>query len=488
MKSSKRILLSFLISIALLMSQSHVTVYAKNNRIAIEVNGQSENIDKMNMRFTSNNQLIIYTDEKYLESNDKNLVITAAIVAREDNTYKVVNLLDKTIGDNYSLSIPEGGYLIAGIGKGAEWINNNIKAGDEVNINNLNISNIINSAQKQKADENSVPMKTIPISSLQPSIHLEKPQLFGTGGKLIFSDSPESFYTEGAFYRDTVTGQFRIFWHHQNMSLNSVTVSAAITNESSESVMLYSQGSGIGTNIYPDVAGQIALDNFMKTNKQERYLTTLQPGQSYFVGSLTPSTYTTSGIAQFDVYTQYGHKPATVTVTTLNYTSEPLHPDDVNILQGDSLVRGTFPHFDRTGTIEYKTSMGNAYISLSSAAYGQWSDCLPGEYEEGYDAVDNKTVINNGNYGVMYQLDIRVNNDVYKSGKLIVYDNPAGGFGHYVMKWQNNLIQSGFLSYENAWEFTESNLGSGIRKFNLETSIPGGACGPSNIYFTFNNK
>ncbi|MGF7396389.1 hypothetical protein [Thermoanaerobacterium thermosaccharolyticum] len=66
MKSSKRILLCFLISIAILMSQSHVTVYAKNNRIAIEVNGQSENIDKMNMRFTSNNQIIIYTDEKYL--------------------------------------------------------------------------------------------------------------------------------------------------------------------------------------------------------------------------------------------------------------------------------------------------------------------------------------------------------------------------------------------------------------------------------------
>ncbi|AST56520.1 hypothetical protein BFT35_01125 [Thermoanaerobacterium thermosaccharolyticum] len=489
MKSSKRILLSFLISISLLMPQGYAIVYAGNNRISIEINGHSQKIDKMNMRFTANNQIIIYTDEKYLKNNDKNSIVTIAVVAGENNNYKVVNLLDKAIDDDYSISIPEGGYLIAGIGKGAEWINNNIKSGDEVNINNVNILNMINSVQNRKADENNTTMEVIPVSSLQPSIHLEKPQLTGTGGELIFSDSPESFDTEGAFYRDTVTGQFRVFWHHQNMSQSSLTVSAAITNESSETVMLYSQGSGVATNIYPDVAGQEALYNFMETNNQEKYLATLQPGQSYLVSSLTPSAYTTSGIAQFEAYTRYGHKPATVTVTTLNYSIEPLHPENVDILQGDFyqenyVGRGTFPHFNLTGTIKYSTSVGNAYISLSSAAFGQWSDALPGEYQEGYDPVDGETVIDNGNYGIMYNLNVVVNNDMSATRQLKIYDNPAGGYGHYVMKWENNILQSGFLSYENAWKFAESVIGSNIRKFTLQTSIPGGACGPSKIFFT----
>lgn len=150
----------------------------------------------------------------------------------------------------------------------------------------------------------------------------------------------------------------------------------------------------------------------------------------------------------------------------------------------DSHVRGSFPHFGREGTLTYHTALGNAYIRLSSAAYGQWSDKLQGEYEEGISVVDgNKPVINNGNYGVLYNLDVNVENSL-QPFQLAIYDNPAGGFGHFVMQWNGHLNTTGFLSYVNAWKFASERIGANGNQYDLVTSLPGGASsGPSVIYF-----
>ncbi|MDT2236449.1 hypothetical protein P7H19_09285 [Paenibacillus larvae] len=57
-----------------------------------------------------------------------------------------------------------------------------------------------------------------------------------------------------------------------------------------------------------------------------------------------------------------------MTVTTFNYKqNRPVKPEVLPILAGDSHERGTFPHFDRVGTISYPFSLGNAYISISSS-------------------------------------------------------------------------------------------------------------------------
>src|SRR5690349_1706838 len=83
---------------------------------------------------------------------------------------------------------------------------------------------------------------TVPISSLQPAIPLEKPALTGVGGKLVLSDSPETFTEAGAFYRDRLEGEFRVFWHHQNAASETLSVGVAVTNESAETVNLYTRG------------------------------------------------------------------------------------------------------------------------------------------------------------------------------------------------------------------------------------------------------
>lgn len=326
---------------------------------------------------------------------------------------------------------------------------------------------------------------TVPLSSLQPAIPLEKPVLTGVGGKLVLSDSPETFTEAGAFYRDRLEGEFRVFWHHQNEAPETLSVGVAVTNESAETVDLYSKGRGIGTNVYVDVAGQTALADFMRTQKETVLAATLAPGQSYFATAATAPDITNSGIVQFQAMTKRGNKPATVTVTTLAFNKQPDLPNQVDVLPGDSLTRGTFPHFDRIGTLKYDTAMGNAYLSVDSDAIGPWSgDAMPGEYEEGWDAVDGINVINNGNYGVMYHLTAEITNSDHRPRTASLFMNPAGGYGHYAVELNRQIYQSDFLSYEDAWNIVNVKLNPNGGTYKTEMSLTGGSSGPQVFYFT----
>jgi hypothetical protein len=329
--------------------------------------------------------------------------------------------------------------------------------------------------------------EVVPVSSLQPAVTIEKPVLTPVGGKLIFSDTPEMFSETGAFYRDTAEGEFRVFWHHQNVSEDAThTVAAAITNLSSEPVMLFSKGSGVGTSVYVNYAGQLALNSFMKTYGSTKYLATLSPGESYFVEATTDPGLTTSGITQFDAVTKHGNKPAEVTVTVLGYETKPEHPEEVAILpeEGGQLVRGTFQHFDRVGTITYHTSVGNAVRAVDSAAYGQWQDDMPGEYEIGWDAVDGKTVINNGNYGVLYHWTMEFINDAHNPRTINMYLTPSGGWGSYTLQWNQAVLESGWLSYLDSWNFKSFTLGANGGTIKAQMSLVGGSSGPQTLYFT----
>ncbi|SFJ51940.1 hypothetical protein SAMN02799624_04865 [Paenibacillus sp. UNC496MF] len=326
---------------------------------------------------------------------------------------------------------------------------------------------------------------TVPVASLKPAVHLEKPQLTATGGKLLLSDSPETFSAAGAFYRDAAEGEFRVFWHHQNASAQPVEVGVAITNTSAAPVKLSTKGVGIAANVYVDVAGQDALVGFMRTQNALTPAATLAPGESYYLTAPTAPGITNSGIVQFVAASAAGGAPAQVTATVLSFAEKPVHPEQVAVLPEDSHTRGTFPHFDRTGTIRYDTSLGNAYLRIDSAAHGQWSDALPGEYEDGYDAVDGgKTVVNNGNYGVFYRLSAEIANSFHHPRTVGLYLNPSGGYGHYAVKWNKTIYQSEYLTYENAWNIANLKLNPNGGSYKAEMSLTGGAAGPQVVYFT----
>ncbi|MBB6636334.1 hypothetical protein [Cohnella thailandensis] len=325
----------------------------------------------------------------------------------------------------------------------------------------------------------------VPVATLKPALSMDKPVLTPVGGKLIFSDDPEPFTRPGAFYRDSAEGEFRVFWHHQNQGDSEATVAVAVTNTSQETVKLFSKGQGVSTSLYVTEAGQLSLAEFLKTYGRTKSLALLAPGESYFLDAPTGAGQTTSGLAQFEARTQRGNSPAEVQVTVLNYETKPDHPEEAPVLPARGpQVRGTFPHFDRIGTLTYHTSMGNAYLPIDSAASGKWKDDMPGEYEKGWNAVDGKEVINNGNYGVLYHWTFDYINDDGGPKTIKMYLNPPGGSGNYTLQWKNEILNSGWLSYVNAWNFKTFTLGAGEREIKVQTSLVGGSAGAQNLYFT----
>lgn len=325
----------------------------------------------------------------------------------------------------------------------------------------------------------------VPVADLKPALKLVKPVLTPVGGKLIFSDDPEPFTGPGAFYRDAAEGEFRVFWHHQNQGVLPSTVAVAITNASRETVRLLSKGQGVATSQYVTEAGQNSLAAFLKTYGRTKPVARLAPGESYYLDAPTGPGMTTSGLAQFYAATQRGNAPAEVQVTVLNYAEKPEHPEQVEVLPARGpQVRGTFPHFDRLGTLTYHTSMGNAYLPIDSAASGQWKDDMPGEYEIGWNAVDGKEVVNNGNYGVLYHWTFDYINDDLGPKTINMYLNPPGGYGNYTLQWKHEILNSGWLKFTDAWNFKNFTLGAGEREIKVRTSLVGGSAGAQNLYFT----
>ncbi|MGN7454032.1 hypothetical protein ACTHPH_04335 [Paenibacillus pasadenensis] len=327
------------------------------------------------------------------------------------------------------------------------------------------------------------PNLIVPIETLKPAVALSKPALSPAGGPLILSDSPESPTTPGGFYRDTVSGSFRVFYHHYNKTGAELQVAVAVTNTSGYKVKLYEEGAGAGVDYYPDIAGQLGLEAFLADRGSRRPVAVLLPGQSYWVSHAVPVTYTASGFLQLRAEAPGGGS-APVTVTTLGYAGARPDPLAEPILPRDKHVRGTFPHYDRTGTLVYDTSLGNALIRVSSAPSGQWADFMPGEYEPGVDATTGESVVNSGNYGVIYDFNVQIDNKSEGKRTVDVYLNPSGGSGHYTLGWANKRLSSGYLNYTQAWQFAELKVGKKGKTVPSRLSLTGGSSGPQVLYFT----
>ena len=66
------------------------------------------------------------------------------------------------------------------------------------------------------------------------------------GPTLIFSDSPENVYETGILYRDEITGNGRIFFHHVNATGKQQKLAVLVRNKKLRPTDLYVTASGIG--------------------------------------------------------------------------------------------------------------------------------------------------------------------------------------------------------------------------------------------------
>lgn len=354
---------------------------------------------------------------------------------------------------------------------------------------------------------------------------MSKPTLKATGGTLILSDSPEeisdAMTLPGAFYRDKVCGEFRVFYHHQNAGSQDLMVGVAITNTSKVTELLFAHGRGAGVNVYPDVAGQMALAAYMSSRKMLSLVKVLKPGESYFSVQENASENTASGFEQYLVLAVgstseskslslsalsalanraeageaqlatggfEGLREGSATVTTLAYVAgnQPASPTTLSILAADTHIRGSFPHFNREGNFTVDSASGLQYLAVSTAAPGlDWSDPMPGEYEYGTDTVDGGTkVYNDGNYGVLYSFNILfTSKKAFSTTPMGILMQPTGGAGEFVMKVNRSLLQSDYVDYTEAWWIGEINSDRYQTLIKLETSLTGGSSGPQELLF-----
>lgn len=366
----------------------------------------------------------------------------------------------------------------------------------------------------------------VPASTLGTAAAIPLPTLSQQGGTLILSDSPEQIIDgmaiPGAFYRDHVSGNFRVFYHHQNTTQNDLSVGIAITNTSQQAEALFSHGSGAGVNYYPAVAGQAAFSGFLSNHHVTSFLALLLPGQSYYSTQDNTAGDTASGFEEYILISlpdqtapaslpmallnalndkltadksgsgilsslPAGFRAGAGTITTLVYTgAQPAAPLALPILAPDEHIRGTFAHFDRFGAFAISAASGLQALAVSTAAPGlPWSNDMPGEYELGIDAVDSGIqVYNDGNYGVLYKFRVQIDNGVpFSSSPMGILMQPTGGAGLYVMSLNKHPMLSPYVDYTSAWWFGELTTHAKGATVNLETSLTGGSAGPQQLLF-----
>lgn len=353
------------------------------------------------------------------------------------------------------------------------------------------------------------------------------------GGELLVSNDPEylgdATILPTALYRDEFVGSFRVFYHHANSTRADLTLATAVTNTQAAPLLLFTRGLGGDTNVYPDVAGQKALDRYLGTRHRTIHLAKLAPGESILVAPRVAGPGdTASALEEYVALTPppeaakhalplalvealrtpspgrdvaggrwpelpSGFSLATVTVTVVAYErAPPAKPQSLPVvpagpskpLKGTPyhlLSRGTFPFSDRH--TEIALAPGPTVLTLNSAVSGPFSRALPGEYLPGADAVSGRKGFNNGNYGVLYDLRLCISTDAPLGFPYGFLMQPAGGAGHYALQVEGETVRSPFVSYRSGWWFYRV-LAFGPKVCtSLRANLTGGSFGPQKFFF-----
>lgn len=240
-----------------------------------------------------------------------------------------------------------------------------------------------------------------------------------TGGKLIFSDSPEMVEREGILYQDRIRGNVRLFFHHVNAMPDGKRVLVMLQNKGKASAwveMLHAGVSGPDTDYLR--AGRAVQADYFKETRPQRF--EIQPGKSLRlppapqIPTIAANTILT-GMVDFR-----SDQEVQLTVALAPVQTEPAAflAQAAVLPPGKPYLRGTFPHADRViaGSRPYNpASDGAVSVTLGD---GEIDTFLLGE-----DATNGRSVRNDGNFGLLYRITL----PTAGKGKIRCYLNPRGG-------------------------------------------------------------
>lgn len=224
-----------------------------------------------------------------------------------------------------------------------------------------------------------------------------------TGGTLIFSDSPEYVKEDGILYRDTVKGEARVLYYHLNDTTENKKIAVVLANRENRPVNITVKRGGDGT---PNAIDYCALGKATQTayfGRQPSRSFTLEPGEKCLLHHIMDDRVVKPQELVYGVYDFFAGGKIEVTVTACPASANPIgFIDKAKALPADEVrLRGTFTGMNRLITAKkpYNPAKdGPSFLTLS--------DENQDPYRRGIDAMDGSEAINQGNYGIVYWLDI----------------------------------------------------------------------------------
>ena len=223
------------------------------------------------------------------------------------------------------------------------------------------------------------------------------------GGVLLLSDSPEYISEYGILYSDVIRGDARIFYYHVNVTGRPGKLAVVLENMGTQRTQVI-----VSRFAMPEPSG-----NYYRVGKDTQigYMRIPQPvgkipleaGSRNLLNPLMGAELLEPQKLAVGMYDISAGERIKVTVVFCPEHSNPLDfVQRARILPRDkAALRGTFKGMNRTISARrtYDPSKdGLVYIPLGDNEYDR--------YKQGVDATDGTPVVNYGNYGVLYRLEL----------------------------------------------------------------------------------
>lgn len=239
------------------------------------------------------------------------------------------------------------------------------------------------------------------------------------GGRLLLSDSPEIVPADGIMYQDTVSGNVRLFFHHVNGTTEPKKIVVALVNEGSEAATVTVSQYGVaGPSVDYLAVGKAVQEEYFSDH--DLYLLDVPAHGTALLAPALNVTVVQPNMLVNGIYDFQTDRPVTVKVMMMPVTADvEKMAATATVLPKDTYsLRGTFDGANRLLVPDkpYNPKQdGPVAFTLA--------DNQIDRYLRGIDATDGSSVVNYGNYGVVYKLYIP---SAFGSD-LKVFLNPRGG-------------------------------------------------------------
>jgi len=254
-----------------------------------------------------------------------------------------------------------------------------------------------------------------------------------SGPVLLYSNSPEEVHDTGLFYRDTVTGPARVYFHHLNVTGHTLKLAVLMKNPGEKEAKVFWGSRGIGdpSRNYFKAAKESQqryfsrYDEYRKEGTGGMESTLLVPGQQLEALSMLPGGRRTGLLAHpqellTGMFDFTSTEPVEVTILICRtYEVPEVFAKSAVVLPLDKYEhRGTMENADLTYTL--KTPVALEKGEVAGLAMGVYQDPW---FITGTDRMTGQETLNYGNYGVVYH----VLYEVKENSGVTMGINPWGG-------------------------------------------------------------